>query len=97
MNEPFDVYSDGFSLGTNGDQVNLTFTLTPPPDGGDRESAAPARSLGTVRMGMRQLRAITFLSWRLVRQMERDGQTPQLTDPPNMPNVSAEEWRSFWT
>ena len=95
MNEPFDVYSDGFSLGTNGDQVHLTFNLSPSSGLEDPEPSA-ARQLGTIRMSMRQLRAITFLSWRLIQQMERDGLTPELSGPPNMPDVSAEDWRSFW-
>ena len=95
MSQPFDVYSDGFSLGTNGDQVHLAFTLSPSSNRQEQEPSDP-QELGTVRMSMRQLRAITFLSWRLVHQMERDGSTPELTDPPNMPNVTTEEWRSFW-
>ena len=96
MSEPFDVYSDGFSLGTNGHQVHLSFALSMPAD---RENQDPStsRPVGTVRMDMRQLRAITFLSWRLIRQMEQEGRTERLADPPNMPDVSEEEWQSFWS
>lgn len=96
MNDPFDIFSDGFSIGVGPETANLSFSVT--AAGYDED--APPRVLGTVRMGIRQLRAITFTSWELIQRMEREGLIQPQSEPPHEldgPEVSVENWRRLWS
>ena len=98
MNDPFDFYSDGFSIGIGPETANLSFSITPVSHGEDEDEGQP-RMLGTVRMGIRQLRAITFSSWELIRRMEREGLVPPQPEPPDGligPETPIENWRLLW-
>ena len=64
MAEPFDVYSDGFTISTNPWGTNLVFGLLPaqPSLGSDEEGT----HLGTVRMSNEYLKVVAFALWRNV-------------------------------
>ena len=98
MDDPFDIFSDGFLIGVGLETGNLSFSITPIRL--DEDEDATPRVLGTVRMGIRQLRAITYTSWELIRRMEREGLIPPQSEPPDElagPEVSAENWLLLWS
>ena len=97
MTERFDIYTDGFNIGFGLETVSISLTLTPPPyDEG--EDPAP-RVLGTVRMSIRQMRAVTYAAWVAIRQMEREGLISSQPEPPGelvgAPD-SSDNWEYLW-
>ena len=96
MNEPFDFFSDGFSVGTGPETASLIFSVVP----ASYDEDVDPRILGTIRMGIRQLRALTFTSWELIQRMERDGLIQAQPEPPDElvgAEVSPENWRRLWS
>ncbi len=96
MAEPFDVYSDGFTISTNPWGTNLVFGLLPaePSPGFDAE----ATHLGTVRVSNEYLKVVAFALWRNVMLHEESIQaelsiSPQVLDQLGIPR---EVWDSFW-
>ena len=97
MKEPFDIYTDGFNFGVGPETVSISFVLTPAPHE-ETEDTAP-KVLGTVRMSVRQMRALTYAGWLSIRRMERDGLVAAQPEGPGemagSPD-STDDWQYLW-
>jgi hypothetical protein len=96
MSEPFDVYSDNFTITVTPWGANLTFSLGeahPTPTVVNQ----PTR-LGTVRMSNEHVKAMAFI---LTRQMLRHEETNGVqyalpTAVLSQLGIAPEDWDSFW-
>lgn len=97
MNDPFDKYSDNFTVSVNPWGANLTFSLSeahPTPAAINQ----PAR-LGTIRMSNEHVKAMAFILTRhMLHHEQSSGVKYELpTAVLSQLGIAPEDWNSFWS
>ncbi len=101
MAEPFDFYSDAFTITTTPWGANLSFQLrdahpVPPSDGAPVERPTP---LGTIRMSNEHLKVMVFMLMRQIKRQENmtGVQFGIPIDVLNQLGIPREDWDALWT
>ncbi|MBI4338600.1 MAG: hypothetical protein HY680_01460 [Chloroflexi bacterium] len=97
MAEPFDVYSDGYTLAGGPYGVTITFTKSgakPVAPG----SNPPMDDVGSIRMSWEHFKLMAFLMTRQVRQTEQQFgvQIPIPVQLLSSLKIAPEDWEHFW-
>ncbi len=96
MTEPFDLYADAFTVTINPWGANVSYQLHEPHPT-QQTISQPAR-LGTIRMSIEHLKAMTFMIRRQILQHEQ-GLGVKIQVPIQVLNqlgIAPEDWEAFW-
>ena len=94
--EPFDLYSDAFTITLTPFGANLTFNVREPHPA---QARVPEQTtLGTIRMSIEHLKTIIMLARRQVLQIERETgvKFEVSSNVLNQLGVSMEDWEALW-
>ena len=101
MPEPFDLYSDAFTVTITPWGANMSFQLRPahPVPLSDGASADPLTQLGTIRMSNEHLKAMVFIIKRHLSQLEHESgvQHNVPADLLEQLGIPTDEWDEFWS
>src|SRR5512141_501181 len=94
--EPFDVYTDSFTVTITPFGANLTFSLREAHPSNNKPPQI--KQLGTVRMSVEHLKTVIWITRQQVRQVE--SQLGTKAEVPNQIlnqlNIPPQDWEDFW-
>ena len=94
--EPFDLYSDSFTVTITPFGANITFSLReahPSPN-----KPPQIKPLGTIRMSVEHLKTVVWMIRQQVRQVEGQMGTKSEVAPQilHQLNIAPQDWEDFW-
>ena len=94
--EPFDLYSDQFTITITPYGANLSFGVNAAHP--VATNPQPAKHLGTVRMSNEHLKVLVFLCRRQVMEVERGSEVKADVSRIvlNGLQIAPEDWEQFW-
>ena len=94
--EPFDLYTDSFTLTITPFGANLTFSLREAHPSGNKPPQI--KNLGTLRMSVEHLKAMVWVTRQQIRQVETQmGVKADVPGPVlNQLNIPPQDWADFW-
>ena len=97
MEKPFDEYVDGFTVNSSPYGASLNFQRGNPKPAAIG-SQPVAEDVGTIRMSLEHMKAMTFILRRQMEEFERkvgvNVQIPMALL--NALNIAPEDWQEFW-
>lgn len=94
--EPFDIYTDAFTISVTAFGANLSFELREPHPSPGRPS--PPTRLGTLRMSIEHLKTMVMIIRRQIKQAEDelDVKADVSRRVLNQLGIPLEDWEAFW-
>jgi hypothetical protein len=94
--EPFDLYTDSFTVTITPFGANLTFSLREPHPSPNKPPQI--KPLGTVRMSVEHLKTVVWMTRQQIRQVEGQlGVKAEVASPIlNQLNIPPQDWEDFW-
>lgn len=96
MTEPFDLYADAFTVTINPWGANVSYQLHEPHPA--QQTITQPTRLGTIRMSIEHLKAMTFMFRRqiLLHEQGFGVKIPVPIQVLNQLGIAPDDWEAFW-